>query len=101
MLAAMTPRSIPPPTRPRRTAVGTRAAAAPLEPPPPPVALSEASHPAEPASVSFAPNGSPQSISRPTVPAWGAEGHALVGVGPGLSDASHRAGLMASYPFPI
>ena len=34
-------------------------------------------------------------------PPWGAEGHALVGVGPGLSGASRRAGLMSAYPFPI
>src|SRR5215204_3445102 len=47
------------------------------------------------------PSTSPRSRPRSTPPPWGAEGHALVGVGPGLSGASRRAGLMSAYPFPI
>ena len=52
-------------------------------------------------SVSFAASGVPRSTPRSLPPPSGAEGHALVGVGPGLSGASRRAGLMSAYPFPI
>src|SRR5690242_4209678 len=95
MLARMSPRPKQPRPGSAPAAVATADPDSPPSPPPPPAFL--ASDP----SVSFAPSGTPRSGPRPALPGWGAERHALVGVGPGLSGASRRAGLMASYPFPI
>jgi DNA-binding SARP family transcriptional activator len=101
----MTRRTIPPPDRPVvETDAVVVAGAGPLAPPPPPAAYVPATagpSPTHAPSVSFAASGAPRSTPRSTPPPLGAEGHALVGVGPGLSGASRRAGLMSAYPFPI
>src|SRR5689334_23567513 len=101
MLARMSSRSTPSHPAPSHAAVATATPSGPMAPPPPPVPTSEPALLDGSASVSFAPSGPARSTPRPMSPRWGAEGHALVGVGPGFSAASHRAGLMASYPFPI
>ena len=56
-----------------------------------------------PASVSFAPVGraSPRPIATSSPTHRNPEGHALIGVGPGLPGSVLRAGLVTSYPFPI
>ena len=82
-------------------------ATAPLEPPPPPFGgpLSNSDrnggNPAASGSVSFAPSGTPHPGNPVPAPQWGAEGHGLIGVGPGRPGRGLRAGLMSQYPFPI
>ena len=79
----------------------------PLEPPPPPFAqpidgrFRNLGNPAGSGSVSFAPSGAPQPGNPAPASQWGAEGHALIGVGPGRPGRGLRAGLMSQYPFPI
>src|SRR4051812_4997598 len=74
-----------------------------LAPPPPPAALpvgaAETGHHAPDRSVSFPATGAIV-VGQPG-PFSGAEGHGLVGVGPGLPDAARRAGIVSGYPFPI
>ena len=106
----MARRTLPLPDRPAVEAVAGVAAeaavvagAGPLAPPPPPGVAPPTSSDPSPTrapSVSFAASGAPRSTPRSTPPPWGAEGHALVGVGPGLSGASRRAGPDVRVPVP-